>query len=294
MNDAFQYAVNAISTGGLYGLLALGLSMTFGIARIVNLAQSELIMITCYLILATAAWAWPLIVVAALLGAVVLALAMERFAFRPLRGADETTLLVASFAISLGLQRLMTAIVGDKPKGVGFGSGLSSTVDIFGLDIAKLDLLTIGVTLALLIALAVFLKRTPVGVHLRAAAEDFDMAQLLGVRSQRVVMLAFALSGLTAAVTAIVLTAQQGNLTPTMGIQPLLIGVIAVVVGGMQSLPGAVAGGMLLGIVTVFLSLALPDSLLPFQDAFLYMIVILVLLLRPQGLFIRSSSLERI
>jgi branched-chain amino acid transport system permease protein len=107
-------------------------------------------------------------------------------------------------------------------------------------------------------------------------------------------MLAFAISGITAAVTAIVITAQQGNLTPTMGVQPLLIGVIAVVVGGMQSLTGAVAGGMLLGIVTVFLSLVLPEGLLPFQDAFLYMIVIVVLLLRPQGLFIRSSSLERI
>jgi branched-chain amino acid transport system permease protein len=294
MNDALQYAVNAISTGGLYALLALGLSMTFGIARIVNLAQSELIMIPCYLILATAAWAWPLIIVVALGAAVLLGLAMERFAFRPLRGTDETTLLVASFAISLGLQSLMTAIVGDKPRGVGFGSGLSSTVTIAGLDISKLDLLTIAITLTLLALLALFLRRSPIGVHLRAAAEDFDMAQLLGVRSQRVIMLAFAISGVTAGVTAIVLTAQQGNLTPTMGVQPLLIGVIAVVVGGMESLTGAVAGGMLLGIVTVFLSVALPKGLLPFQDALLYMIVIAVLLVRPQGLFIRSSSLERI
>jgi branched-chain amino acid transport system permease protein len=294
MKTFIQYTIDALSAGGLYGLIALGLAMTFGIARIVNLAQSELIMVPCYLILVTDTWAWPFVVIVALVTAVTLALSMERLAFRPLRGADETTLLVASFAISLGIQGAMTAIAGDKPISTSFASGLSSTVNIAGLDISKLDLVTIAITAFLLVSLVLFLRRTSIGVQLRAAAEDFDMAQMLGVRSQRVVMLAFAISGVTAAAAAIVLTAQNGNLTPTLGVSPLLVGVIAVVVGGMNSLAGAVAGGWLLGIVYVILQVTLPRGALPYQDALLYMIVITVLLFRPQGLFIRRTALERV
>jgi branched-chain amino acid transport system permease protein len=294
MKTVLQYAIDALSAGGLYGLIALGLAMTFGIARIINLALSELIMVSAYLILVTDSWSWPFVVVVAVLGGVVLALAMERFAFRPLRGVDETTLLVASFAISLGLQGAMTAIAGDKPIGTSFGSGLSSTVDILGLDISKLDLVTIGITILLLGSLVAFLRRTSLGVQLRASAEDFDMAQMLGVRAQRVVMLAFAISGITAGAAAIVLAAQNGNLTPTLGVSPLLVGVIAVVVGGMNSLGGAVAGGWALGIVYVLLQVTLPRSALPYQDALLYLIVIAVLLVRPQGLFIRRTALERV
>jgi branched-chain amino acid transport system permease protein len=294
MKTVLQYAIDALSAGGLYGLIALGLAMTFGIARIINLALSEIIMVSAYLILVTDTWSWPLVVIVALLTAVVVALAMERLAFRPLRGVDETTLLVASFAISLGLQGAMTAIAGDKPIGTSFGSGLSSTVDLLGLDISKLDLVTIGITILLLGTLVVFLRRTALGVQLRASAEDFDMAQMLGVRAQRVVMLAFAISGITAAAAAIVLAAQNGNLTPTLGVSPLLVGVIAVVVGGMNSLGGAVAGGWALGIVYVLLQVTLPRSALPYQDALLYLIVIAVLLVRPQGLFIRRTALERV
>ncbi|MDX6540202.1 MAG: branched-chain amino acid transport system permease protein, partial [Gaiellales bacterium] len=112
-----QYGIDAIAIGGLYALIALGLAMTFGIARIINLAQSELIMVPAYLILVTSSWAWPLVVVAALGGAVVLALVMELVVFRPLRGASETTLLVASFGLSLGIQSIVRATWGDKPRG---------------------------------------------------------------------------------------------------------------------------------------------------------------------------------
>lgn len=294
MRSFLQYAIDAISSGGLYALLALGLSMTFGIARIVNLAQSELIMVPAYLIMITAPWAAPLVVLVALASGVILALLMERFAFRPLRGADETTLLVASFAVSLGIQSVVEAAAGDKAKGTNFGSGLNSAVHFLGLQVAKLDLVEIGITVVLLLGLLYFLKRTSLGVQLRAAAIDFDMAELLGVRSQRVIMLAFAISGVAASVTAIVVMAETGSLTPTLGVNPLLVGVVAVVVGGLESLGGAVVGGFLLGIVSVVLSVTLPQGPLQYQSALLYVIVIIVLLVRPKGLFARGSSIERV
>jgi branched-chain amino acid transport system permease protein len=294
MKTVIQYTIDAISSGGLYALLALGLSMTFGISRIVNLAQSELIMVPAYLIMVTAPWAAPLVILAALVSGIVLALLMERFAFRPLRGADETTLLVASFAVSLGIQSVVEAAAGDKAKGTNFGGGLNNGIHFLGLTVAKLDLVEIGITLLLLLSLLYFLKRTTLGIQLRAAAIDFDMAELLGVRSQRVIMLAFAISGVAASVTAIVVVAQTGSLTPTLGVQPLLVGVVAVVVGGLESLGGAVVGGFLLGIVSVVLSVTLPQGPLQYQDALLYLIVIIVLLVRPQGLFARGSALERV
>lgn len=294
MRSFLQYAIDAISSGALYALLALGLSMTFGIARIVNLAQSELIMVPAYLIMITAPWAAPLVVLVALASGVILALLMERFAFRPLRGADETTLLVASFAVSLGIQSVVEAAAGDKAKGTNFGSGLNSAVHFLGLQVAKLDLVEIGITVVLLLGLLYFLKRTSLGVQLRAAAIDFDMAELLGVRSQRVIMLAFAISGVAASVTAIVVMAETGSLTPTLGVNPLLVGVVAVVVGGLESLGGAVVGGFLLGIVSVVLSVTLPQGPLQYQSALLYVIVIIVLLVRPKGLFARGSSIERV
>jgi branched-chain amino acid transport system permease protein len=289
-----QYCIDAIAIGGLYALIALGLAMTFGIARIINLAQSELIMVPAYLILLTASFAWPLIIVVALGGAVALALVMELIVFRPLRGASETTMLVASFGLSLGIQSIIRAIAGDKPRGTSFGAELSSTVDVGGLSISKLDIATIAVTVVALIALAVFLRRFPVGVQLRAAAEDFDMASLLGVRAQWMICLAFAISGLTAGLASIMITARSGGLTPTIGIQPLLVGVIALVLGGMVSLAPAVAGGFLLGALTVVLGVSLPGGALDYQDAFLYVIVILVLLFRPRGLFARAASAERV
>jgi branched-chain amino acid transport system permease protein len=189
---------------------------------------------------------------------------------------------------------VVEAAAGDKDKGTNFGSGLNTPVHFLGLQVAKLDLVEIGITVVLLLSLLFFLKRTSLGVQLRAAAIDFDMAELLGVRSQRVIMLAFAISGVAASVTAIVVTAQTGSLTPTLGVQPLLVGVVAVVVGGLESLGGAVVGGFLLGIVSVVLSVTLPQGPLQYQDALLYVIVIIVLLVRPQGLFTRSSSLERV
>jgi branched-chain amino acid transport system permease protein len=233
------------------------------------------------------------VVVAALGGAVVLALVMELVVFRPLRGASETTLLVASFGLSLGIQSIVRATWGDKPRGTSFGAELSSTVNIASLNISKLDIATIAVTIVSLIVLAVFLRRFPIGVQLRAAAEDFDMAALLGVRAQRMISLAFAISGVTAGLTSIMITARSGGLTPTIGIQPLLVGVIALVLGGMGSLAPAVAGGFLLGALTVLLGRVLPQGALDYQDAFLYLVVIVVLLFRPRGLFSRSSA-ERV
>ncbi len=143
-------------------------------------------------------------------------------------------------------------------------------------------------------ALSAFLKFTATGIQMRAAAEDFWMARLLGVRANSVIAVAFAISGVLAAVVALILLAQTGVIVPTIGTTPVLIGFVATVVGGLGSLPAAGLGGFLVGFVTVLLQAELPENLRPFRDAFVFTLVIVVLVIRPQGLIVVRSVRERI
>jgi branched-chain amino acid transport system permease protein len=294
MSTVIQYVVDALGSASLYALLALGLALTFGIARIINLAQSELVMVGGYAVLVLGPRAWPIVIVVVVLVVVLLALGMERLVFRPLRGASETTLLVASFGISLLAQNVIQAIASSESRSVGFGSGLLTAVHIGSVSIPKFQLVTIAVTAALLLALTIFFRRSSVGIQLRAAAIDFGMAEMLGARAQRMVVIAFGISGLTAAVASLLLVAQTGTLFPAMGVQPILVGLVATVLGGLGSMARAVLGGLVLGAVATICGAVLPDNLADYQDAFLYLIVIIVLLVRPEGLFVRSSAGVRI
>lgn len=285
MTETVQDVVNAVSLGSLYALFGCGLALVLGTARIANFAYGAAIMVGAYLLFLLADLPWPVAVLGVVLGVVVLSLTVDGVAFRPLREADPTTLLVASFAVSVLLTNLVIAIAGARTKGVDFGSSLLGSVDVGGVSIAKLDLLTIGLTAATLLTLTVFLRRTLLGVQLRAAAEDFTMARLLGVNANRVIAAAFAISGVIAGLAAVLLTVRSGTLSPGLGVQPVLIAFIAIVVGGMGSLAGATAGGFLIGCLSVALEVLLPPDLRPYRDAFLFSLIIVILLGRPQGLF---------
>lgn len=291
---AVQHVVDALSTGSLFALFALGVAFIAGVARVINFAHGELIMISCYLVLVFVGMAWPLVVVIVVALVVVLALTMERVVFRPMRRADAATVLIMAFSLSVFLQNAMIAIVGPRAKSVNFADGLIEPLTIGSLRIPWLDLVTVGVTIVLLVALALLLRRTPIGRQLRAAAEDFGMARLVGVRADVVIAVAFAVSGALAAISGLLLTVQTGSLTPGMGLQPVLIAFIATVIGGMGSLVGAVLGGYLLGAVTVLLQVTLPESLVPYRDAFVFVLVIIALLVRPAGLIAGRLNTERV
>jgi branched-chain amino acid transport system permease protein len=294
VTSVLQDVIAAISLGALYALLALGISLIFGIANVVNFAHGEIIMVGGYVLLGVAGTSWPLITVAVLLAAIVVALLMERLMFRPVRGANASTLFIIAFAGSQLLQSTTSLVLGATPKSVSFAASLNTPLHVAGLSIAKLDLVTLGVSGLLLVVGAWFLKRSAFGLQLRAAAEDFGMARLLGVRANLVMAGAFALSGLLAGVSAELLIARTGSLTPTLGVQPVLIAFVAAVVGGLGRLSGAAVGGMFLGGLTIVLQVALPSGLAGYQDAFLYAGVILLLLFRPQGLLPSLNAGERV
>jgi branched-subunit amino acid ABC-type transport system permease component len=287
-----QDVIDAISLGSLYALFALGVAVIFGIMRLVNFAHGELIMVGGYAVVLIAL-PWPLLIPVVVVIVVALALAMERVAFRPVRDASPATLLITSFALSFLIQNLAMLIWGGLPRTTAFGSGLSGSFDVGSVEIKELDVVIVGVTLALLAAVGLFFRRTTLGVQMRGAAEDFRMARVLGIRANTTIAAAFALSGLLAAAAAILLTAQTGAVSPTIGVNIVLVAFMATIVGGMGSLRGAVLGGFLIGALTVALQASLPLDLRPYRDAFVFAAVLGLLVVRPQGLMPARATLAR-
>lgn len=304
MIQFLQVLVDAAALGSLYALVALGIGLVFGVMKLINFAQGDYIMIGAYALVVPAASLTPPLLLGAapvpfliagvMFVVMLVALVTERVAFRPLRQSSPATLLISSFAVSYLLQHLVMLVHTGRPKSVGIGDQLARAVDVFGLRIPGVQLLTMAVTATLLIALVLFLKKTPLGIQMRAAAENFQMARLLGVSANRVISIAFAISGLLAGVVSLLLIAQTGTLDLRMGLMPVVYGFFATVIGGMGSLAGAALGGFLVGAFSVMLQAYLPIELRPFRDAGVFALVILILLVRPQGLVVIRSARERV
>ena len=255
-----QFAVNALSLGSLYALMALGMAIVFGVLRLVNLAYGELIMVTGYtlFVLNDSALPWLVIALVAVFMAAFASVLTERIAFRPVRVNSLNAMLVTSFAVSTLLQNAALLLVSPRTRAISIPSILSQNLEVAGIRIAVSNLLAIVVSLALLVGLSLLLRRTTLGIALRAAADDFPMTRMLGVRADRVIATAFAISGILAGVVGLFWLARIGSVIPTIGAAPLLIALIATVIGGMQGLAGAIVGGYVLGALTVGMQLLLP------------------------------------
>lgn len=284
MTELAQNLVDALSLGSLYALIALGVAVIYSVMGLMNFAQGEFIMVPAYVLYLLAGAPFWVAVVAALLTGVALAVLAERIAFRPVRNADLSAQLVTSLAVATILQSLVMAAVGTRSQSVATPSALSEPSVILGVAIPNLELVTLGLTAATLAALGWILYRSRVGLEMRAAAENFEMAQLLGVRANRVLIVAFALSGVLAALAGILLVAQTGQVSPTMGLTPVVVGFVAVTIGGFGRISGAVLGGLVIGALSSLLGAYLPPDAAPFRDAIVFGIPIGILIFRPEGL----------
>ena len=294
INDGIQYLISSLSLGGLYALMALGLVIVYGILRLVNFAYGELVMIGGYglLLFGDSPLPWIIVALLSVIVAIIAGVLMERIAFRPVRDSSPTTMLITSFALSTLLQSVALLTVSPRPRAPRLPSIFVESFTIGGLQIKIVDLIGIIIGVLALVALTVFLRRTVIGLALRAAADDFTMTRLLGVPANRVIAAAFAISGLMAGIVALFWIGRTGQTYPTVGLQPVLIAFIASVVGGMESLRGAVLGGYVLGFLTMGLQTWLPQGVNNYRDAVMFGIVIVVLLLRPQGLIRPAYSRE--
>jgi branched-chain amino acid transport system permease protein len=290
--DVFaQQLVNALSLGGVYALLALGLAIVYSILNLINFAHGELMTICGYALFYTLSADLPFAVGLAIgiTSAAIAALLMERIAFRPLRGRSGTTLLLSSFAISITLQILFQNLISARPKPVPIPDWLAGSVDVFGVHIGAIQLVAAITSVVVVIALNAFLRHTLHGLTVRAAAEDFSVTRLMGINANRVVATAFGISGLLAGIVGVLWVAQRGSVDPAMGLLPVIKAFIAATIGGLGSLSGAVAGGFLLGAIEVLLQAYLPTSLIPYRDALALLIVVCVVVVRPQGLLGRPA-----
>jgi branched-chain amino acid transport system permease protein len=294
LRELAQNLIDALSLGSLYALIALGVAIIYTVMGMMNFAQGEFIMVPAYALYVLAGVPFGLAVAAALITGVALAVLAERIAFRPVRNADLSAQLITSLALATILQNGVTIAVDARSRSVETPALFASSSGVGSLEVPNLEWLTLGLSALSISALGLLLYRTSIGLQMRAAAENLEMARLLGVRADRVIAVSFAISGALAAAVAVILVIQTGQVSPTMGLTPVLVGFVAVVIGGFGRLSGALLGGLVLGVLSSFLGAYLPSGLVPFRDAIVFAVPIAILLVRPYGLIGSVHGVARV
>ena len=298
MTKLIQSLVDGLGVGSTYALLALGISLIFGVMHLVNFAHGELITVGAYasyfFFLHGGSWWWmPVIIIA---GAMLASVATELVAFRWVRNASPFTLLLTSFAIERLSHALWQIFVSPKQRAFPKPSWVFNQFKLAGVSFEVMDLVTIAVTMVTLGITAVVFKRTLFGVSVRAAAEDFDAARLMGVKANRVISGAFAFAGFLAGVAACLILMRTPAAEPSMGSDWLLKAVIAAVIGGLGSFSGAVIGGLVLGLLETLTRAYLPEVAVgwdKFSTAVVFLLIAAFFVIRPDGVF-KVSHAERV
>ncbi|MCS7060843.1 MAG: branched-chain amino acid ABC transporter permease [Anaerolineae bacterium] len=282
-----QQLINALNIGSIYALVAIGLTVVYGILRLINFAHGDMMTIGAYVAL-TAVTALAMPAVAALLVAMLVVSALgvliERLAYRPLRGAPEVAMLITSLAISSLIENGATMTLTAQPRPVRLAAELTQRVNALGLSFAVMDVLIIVLAVGLMIALTLFVRRTTLGIAMRACSENVRITQLMGINVNRVIAVAFAISAGLAAAAGVLWTGKFGIVDPFTGFLPGLKAFVAAVIGGIGNIPGAMLGGYLLGFAEVFFVAFMPPEVSGYRDAFVFVLLLVVLLVRPTGL----------
>ncbi len=289
-----QYVIDSIGAGMQYALVALGIGLVFGVMRLANFAHGELLTAGGYTLYETRDLPAVVRVLAAVAVMVLLALAMERFAFRRLRDASPATMLVMTFAVSFLLRAIAQKRYTQQAKPMQLFTELNKVFSVGSLKIRWSTPLSIVVGGALLVGVNLLLTRTELGLQMRAAAVDFRVAQAIGVRANRVIVAAFVLAALLGSVALVLIGTQRSVVVPEYGLQIVIVALVGVVVGGMDRLVPATLGGFAVGFAFTMLSSLLPSAQRVFLDSAVYGLVVLVLLVRPGGVFLRQRVVSRL
>lgn len=295
MTQLAQHAVDALSIGSTYALLALGLTLLFSVMGLINFAYGDLVVWCGYGLSVLEAqgvsfwWAIPVLVAFATLLSVVIWF----LAFRPFEDAPLITLLLTSFGVALVLEAAALLIFGPSPRAYDVPGLLNRVWTFGGIRFPLLELVTIAAAGAVVALLTLVLRRTTLGTELLATAENRGVAQLLGVRADRVVMIAFAISGVIAGIVAVLELPRLGAVTSQSGLAPTIEAFVAIILGGLGSIRGAVLGGFALGALETTSAAWLPGGWLPYQQALVFVLVAALVSLRPAGLAGRVEEATR-
>ena len=277
------FIINGLQAGSIYALVALGYSMVYGIVKLINFAHGDIIMVGAYCtwyLMSRHSFPAALAAACAIVFCALLGMTIERVAYRPLRKTGRLSLLVTAIGVSLLLQNVVQLMFSADPR--MFGNFFTGTVDVGDRQFSTATVATIAVSLVIMAALTLLVRRTKIGKAMRAVSEDFDASQLMGINVNSTISFTFALGSGLAAVGAIFYCCLYSQIQPTMGGMLGLKAFVAAVLGGIGSLPGAMVGGIFIGIAESFTKGFISSKL---TDAVVFGILIVVLLIKPSGIF---------
>jgi branched-chain amino acid transport system permease protein len=295
MNSAYLLSqiANGLILGSMYALIAIGFSMIYGIVRLINFAHGDIFTIGAFATLASIAVIqapFPVVLAIVLVVGAAVGLLIERAAFRPMRGAPQVTGFIASLAVSIIIENLAVLTVSAQPRTFAVPAYLNQLVQFGTLSVRTIDIAIVALAIVLMIALVLFVRFTKTGIAMRATAENYDVARLMGININRMIGAAFAIGSALAAVAGLMWGTKYGQISPLMGVLPGLKAFVAAVIGGVGSITGAVLGGYVLGMAEVLFVGLLPPEFSGYRNAFVFGALILVLLVMPNGILGRSTE----
>ena len=280
-----SYLINGISLGSIYAIIALGYTMVYGIAKMLNFAHGDVIMIGCYIVFTTMSGMGvnPIVsVLIAVVGCTVLGITIEKIAYKPLRRASKLAVLITAIGVSYFLQNAALLIFGADTKSFTSVVNMDPVVLADGkLQITGVTIVTVIACVLIMIALMTFIKKTKAGQAMLAVSEDKDAAQLMGINVNQTISLTFAIGSGLAAIAGVLLCSAYPTLSPYTGSMPGIKAFTAAVFGGIGSIPGAFVGGILLGIIEILGRAYISSQL---SDAIVFAVLIIVLLVKPTGI----------
>lgn len=283
LSTFLQHCLTGISLGGAYALIAIGYTMVYGILRLINFAHGDIFMMAGYfMVFAVASMPWPVAMVVVIVGTVVLGVVLERAAYKPLRSSPRMSIMISAIGASYLLQNLATYLFSALPRAYPEIPMLKKIFQIGDVSASLVTFITPVLTILLVIALMNIINHTKIGMAMRAVSKDFETSKLMGIKINNVISMSFVIGSALAAVGSILYFTDRMSVTPFSGALPGLKCFVAAVLGGIGSIPGAVVGGFIIGICETFL-VALGYS--TFSDAFTFLLLIIMLLFRPTGLF---------
>jgi branched-chain amino acid transport system permease protein len=297
VTELFQHFLTGLSVGAIYALIALGYTMVFGVLQLINFAHGDIVMVGAFVAYYLAKWtgaaaSWPFALLALVVSMAVcagLGFVIERLAYRPLRGQSRITALITAIGISLLLENGGQLVFGAEPRRPLWTPSLEP-LHLGGATVQPLEMITLLMALLIMAGLQYIVFRTKFGLAMRAVAHDPKVASLMGIPVDRVISLTFMLGSALAAAAGLLYSLTYPKIDPFMGLQPGLKAFVAAVLGGIGNVPGAMAGGLVLGLSEEFVAGYLSSGL---RDAFAFALLIGVLLFRPTGLF-GSSAIEKV
>lgn len=288
---AFEYFLsqlfNGLKLGSVYAMVAIGYSMVYGILRLINFAHGDIMTVGVYTILVlSTAFGMPLwaTIIISIIISILVGLTAERVAYRPLRDAGEETTLISSLAVSILIQNLLVMIFSPQRVAFHLPEYLSKLYTFGTIRLSTINIITFISVFVILIALSYIIKYTKIGMAMRACSDNMNAAKLMGININTVVVVAFVIGSGLAALSGLMLAGEYKTIDPLMGFVPGLKAFSAAVLGGIGSLSGAVLGGFILGIAEMLFAGLMPTEITPYRDAFVFLLLILVLLIKPNGI----------